>query len=640
MANANPQQNIEDKQAVSCCAFTIRKGLQVMMRLSSLSRLLRQTAPVGVGLTLCLIAIVTITTTHALAQETWPVDPDPVHGLDAFMQRQGVKPYDRFREGGGFRTHRLIFEDRRFGTTVWMIDDSPTSDPGMTASVWPAWNADASMMVLAGARPHADGQARSYAVNVDYSRLLPHQRVLRPIWDRHDPDLYFIHNPGQVIEVNMRENTQRVVAQWQSYPRERIYGLTRDNRYLFVDTPNGGIWLQYEPGDTPIPRTGLHDGRPAAPRTDGSPSHPSDRSEVLNVGRNSVWETPEWGPLFRVRIGLRIDRHTGAIERLIVPLDGHQEYLRTFNSHRVKFPHGEEWGAYTIHRSDGEHEMFEIYRYYPAMTHGHESSSPDGGFIAKDGSTTRIVNARTGQTDALRLSPDGVNYHLHWVNHPRYFVAWAQGWHTHWTDQWQPGTFQRTANANYLFQVYADASAQPIWDTKNRFSTWGKDWDFSMLSPDATKVHTTSAMTGVTRSYLAVLRRPLPPRKVNWMILDKAVMLHWQRAPRSREMRGYFVYRSTQSGDGYELLTREPVKDTFYLDASAQSDRVYHYVVTAVEHSGLESGYSYEVVVHTGLENPPRNEPLVIYVEAEAAMEDLPTDGITFIVIHARRPAR
>lgn len=580
---------------------------------------------------------------YALIQE-------PVRGLESLLERQGEKPYGLFRRSDEMLTHRVIFEDLEYGTEVWMIDDSPTVDHAGTASVWPAWNADATLLYLGGPRPGEEG-TRRWFVNAETSRLLPVPVNGRPVWDREDPDVYFIHQPGKVIEANARTGDFRTLATWEPYPRahiqreqpERTYGLTRDNRYLFFDTPNGGTWVPYEPGDRQIPQLGLHDGRPAALRPDGTPSHPREFSEILVPGRHSVlraddeWgprepeehNMDEWGPLFRIRTGFLVDRETGEIDHVIAPVSGQTDYLRTFISGRVDFPEGSEWEKYRIHRSDDLEEMFEIYRYYPTMTHGHETPSPDGEYFAKDANPTEIIRTRDGFTETIDLSPDGSHYHAHWDRHPRFFLGWVRGWHFR--------DFTEPENGSVLFQVFSDLTAQPVFNTRHRFNGYYNGGDFSMLSPDATKVHTASNMTGRFRNYIAVMARPRPPKAISWRQDEGGVRISWEPSEYSVETHGYLVYRSKRSGSGYEQLTSDPVEGFHWRDETAEPGIPYYYVVTSLEHSGLESGYSAEVS-RAGVNLPEEiDEPLVIYAEAEHAVRDLETGARPGLAMGADR---
>ncbi|HSM87617.1 MAG TPA: choice-of-anchor D domain-containing protein [Candidatus Limnocylindrales bacterium] len=59
---------------------------------------------------------------------------------------------------------------------------------------------------------------------------------------------------------------------------------------------------------------------------------------------------------------------------------------------------------------------------------------------------------------------------------------------------------------------------------------------------------------------------------------------------------GYNVYRGSQSGGPYTLITLSPQPGTTYTDNSVQAGITYFYVVTAVDSSAQESVFSNEVV--------------------------------------------
>lgn len=580
-------------------------------------------------------------------EENYLIHNKSTIGLTSFMERQGKKPYELFLREEGLMTQRLIFEDQDYGTEVWMIDNSPTVDHANTASVWPAWNVDATLLHLSGNRPGPDGM-QQWFVNGDYTNMIPYAQGSRPIWDHEDPNIYFIRRDGELIEGNAQTGEVRTIATWEPYQYERdqperSYGLTRDNKKIFVDTPNGGTWIPYEPADVEIPQLGLHDGRPAAPQPDGTPSYTRDYSEILVPERHSTlraddeWgprepeqhNIDEWGPLFRIRTGFLIDRETGEMEHIIAPVSGETEYLRTFISDRIQLPEGPRWEKYRVHKSDDLEEMFDIYRYYPTMTHGHETPSPDGKFFAKDANPTEIINISDGSIETINLSEDGSSYHAHWERHPRFFLAWVRGWHFR--------NFNSPENANVLYQVFSDQTAQPIFNTRHNFNGYYSGGDFSMLSPDATKVHTASSMTGRFRNYIAVMARPRPPKDISWTAEGDAVTISWQPSDYHKETKGYMIYRSEYSGDGYELLTSEPVDGLSWRDENINPGTAYYYVVTSVENSGLESGYSAEAA-RSGIDLPEENDaPLVVYVEAEQNLKDIYTDERPGLAIGADR---
>ncbi|MDZ7616263.1 MAG: fibronectin type III domain-containing protein, partial [Patescibacteria group bacterium] len=552
-------------------------------------------------------------------------DPDPVQGLDSFMRRHGHKPYELFERGEELATLRLIFEDRQFGTPVWMLDTSPTVDHAGTASVWSAWNPTATSLFVEGARPLGDQTHKGWFIHSDYSRMRPSRGGRPAVWLPEDPDRFY--SPASPTDgvtcTNWRTGEQEVIAQWEplAWPGsgQRIYGLTRDGRHIFIDLPNRGIFVPFKPDEEhPIPALPLYDGRPIGP---GGESVGGNHYCVMH-------DHPKHGDLIALRTGMLIDRKTGEKTYVAVPLCGNTNYLRAFHENRVKYPNGDEWNAYglpwfaegvRLPTGLSMEELYDLWLNTPHATHGHESTSPDWQYIASDGGATQIVRVRDGEVSSLRLSPNGGNYHLHWRLHPRFFVGWVRGWHF--------GSYLRPVNANVEFQVFCDGTFQPIVDTKHRLNGYYAGGDFSMLSPDCTKIHYGSSMTGRFRNYIAVMARPRPPVDLSWRAEDGAVVLAWKPSAYSRETRGYVVYRSERSGEAYRLLTPDPFEATTWRDTTVKPGQAYCYVVGSVEHSGLESGYSVEAA-RAGVDLPAEiDAPLTVYAEPEAAIRDLSTDA-------------
>lgn len=71
-----------------------------------------------------------------------------------------------------------------------------------------------------------------------------------------------------------------------------------------------------------------------------------------------------------------------------------------------------------------------------------------------------------------------------------------------------------------------------------------------------------------------------------------SVSLSWSAS--TSTVVGYYVYRGTVSGGPYMLLNSSPVAATAYTDTALASGQTYYYVVTAVDSSGAQSGYSNE----------------------------------------------
>jgi hypothetical protein len=72
-----------------------------------------------------------------------------------------------------------------------------------------------------------------------------------------------------------------------------------------------------------------------------------------------------------------------------------------------------------------------------------------------------------------------------------------------------------------------------------------------------------------------------------------SVMLSW--SPSTSSVVGYNIYVSTVSGSNYVKLTSSPVPSSNFTDSGLQTAQTRYYVVTSVDSSNDESGYSNEV---------------------------------------------
>jgi hypothetical protein len=76
-------------------------------------------------------------------------------------------------------------------------------------------------------------------------------------------------------------------------------------------------------------------------------------------------------------------------------------------------------------------------------------------------------------------------------------------------------------------------------------------------------------------------------------VVNHSVQLSWSGAVSG--VTGFNTYSSTVSGGPYVKMTSTPVSAPSYTDNSVQTGRTYYYVVTAMNSSNQESGYSSEV---------------------------------------------
>jgi fibronectin type 3 domain-containing protein len=68
------------------------------------------------------------------------------------------------------------------------------------------------------------------------------------------------------------------------------------------------------------------------------------------------------------------------------------------------------------------------------------------------------------------------------------------------------------------------------------------------------------------------------------------VSLTWKAS--SSGVAGYNVYRATQAAGPFARINSNPDTATVYTDSSVASGQTYYYATTAVDSTGVESGYS------------------------------------------------
>ena len=137
-------------------------------------------------------------------------------------------------------------------------------------------------------------------------------------------------------------------------------------------------------------------------------------------------------------------------------------------------------------------------------------------------------------------------------------------------------------------------------------------------SPDGTKIIFNSDTLMAGGIYYVVAR--LPDRPLNAAAAESSgnVDVTWLAATHSKEVAGYNVYRSGDSGYGYSQINASLVTDLSFTDTTADTGSTYFYVVTSVEHSELEGTYSDEAAYGAAAATAERT----IFAEAEAGSWD------------------
>jgi hypothetical protein len=84
---------------------------------------------------------------------------------------------------------------------------------------------------------------------------------------------------------------------------------------------------------------------------------------------------------------------------------------------------------------------------------------------------------------------------------------------------------------------------------------------------------------------------PAAPTGLSALAGNGKVTLNWNNNPEG-DINGYNVYRSTTSGSGYGKINGSLLSSSDYIDFSVVNETPYYYVVTAVDTSSNQSGYS------------------------------------------------
>ncbi|OGF50218.1 MAG: hypothetical protein A2231_01880 [Candidatus Firestonebacteria bacterium RIFOXYA2_FULL_40_8] len=146
------------------------------------------------------------------------------------------------------------------------------------------------------------------------------------------------------------------------------------------------------------------------------------------------------------------------------------------------------------------------------------------------------------------------------------------------------------------------------------------------LSYDGTKILFNSNVFGTCEVYMAVIRKPQVPVEIKAVPESAGIKVTWKKPKYCKEIKGYNVYRSNESGKGFEIITDKPVEGLEYTDTTAKKDGAYFYALKSVEFSRLESELSGEAGTAQAAAAPVR-----IFVEAEGAipsdMEANPPDS-------------
>jgi hypothetical protein len=133
--------------------------------------------------------------------------------------------------------------------------------------------------------------------------------------------------------------------------------------------------------------------------------------------------------------------------------------------------------------------------------------------------------------------------------------------------------------------TYEDTGLTP--DTTYTYTVKARD-----LSPNQNETAPSTAESATTDPIDTT--PPAAPTGLAATAGDATVSLDWNDNGEG-DLDGYNVYRSTTSGGGYSQINGSLLSSSDYTDNSVSNGTTYYYVVTAVDTSTNESGYSGEV---------------------------------------------
>ncbi|MBN2632733.1 MAG: hypothetical protein JXR66_04190 [Bacteroidales bacterium] len=483
--------------------------------------------------------------------------------LAAQSIRKGWRSQDLFSSGEGFLSERTVFHDPLTGAEVWRLTNDPSIESNEYFDI-PVFSADGRYILFVTRR---NGKAERWLMNSDGTNLRPVSDKAstgfeKGFWSILYPDIvYFAEKQKRdgllytrIMEMNVISGITRLITEVKGDIGIMQPPHPSENLFLFVDQMGG----EYADKD-----------------------HPSRAITVTREGK--VYVAPFARMVHRLRFTKSSDgrifsnfddprttwtsNYDGSDRREIPFEGGHPDWVpggkMLFFNARQLMPDGtvEFDVRYDAVDQDGKN-LRTIYPYG-----GHASACLDGMYFACDG------GEGSGSVNYVSLDERNIAITL-FPNHTSRYDH---------SNKWHPDHHSTHPHPN--------------------------------SSPDGTKIVSNSdVLAQFTDIFLSVSRLPDPPSKPVNVLEGPVHKLIWNRPFRCRETKGYIVYGTNKTGRDYQRLFAEPVKDTFCLIPAEAAMK--YFVVTAIEHSGLESRPSAEISV-----GPDTDDAIAtISIEAETVI--------------------
>lgn len=528
--------------------------------------------------------------------------PSFIHNLNELALRQGEKPFNLLKNQGGFAGERTIFHDAVTGAELWRITNGPGRDYHEYYDV-PAWNKDGSaLMVTSGIY----GDKKQMLIAGDLSSLRtvdPSGRFKNGQWKwswLNKNQLYCLHQgiiwrvnwtTGEAVSLlNLSEETGIPAEHFQfevPHPLDDrlLFGTREFSRYFAVDSDGSDL---YE-----IPTKGIlaDEGQPHRVRWTKSRDHRFFIRQKSYYGQDSS----VLKKYVTFILSLEGKKTYCNIDRISEKFGAHPDatadgaYITgNFLATQTLSPvyqrsvwrlaaNGDPKSARCIYRSACSHHSSNT---WDGRWHLIDNRTPEGGPAAIIRGNTTVMSLALASLDGraqIVLCYPYSSYGSHQTTHPHPGSS--------------PDGTKAIYNSDMLHRGTLSKGAQAFYGAQNSSGDSGGN-------PDV---------------YVAVIRRPFPPKRVSAVAKEGQNRLKWERplhanpaiywnpGNHSREVKGYYVLRANTSGGPYKKIHEGIITDTFYVDADLSGTDTRYYVILSVEHSGLVSLHSEEVCAN--LEN-------------------------------------
>ncbi len=462
--------------------------------------------------------------------------PEKYHGLLTLASRRGWRRLDDVKRDDASLSERTVYRDSSTGCIVWRMTNDPAVDVDDYYDI-PSWNADGSVMSFLSMR---DGVKSRWLMDANGANLRP---------------------------MPMPEGEPIDVGYWSIVDRDRFYYSVVDDEGTHVMALN--------------PFTGEQTVIVGVDRDLGPMMPPHPTEEYFLFGQR---QDPTNRDLADTPSTIYVVANDGAVAEVALERRWHRLRFTKSDDVRIFFNYDSPRTQWTIMPDGGERAEI-------PYSGGHPDWLSDGSELSfyADGSIWGVKYDGTARREIVNLKSGG---HGGPCLDGEWFVSDTHGGAD---EALYPDSilYLRTDGSGIVHQI-----ARPQSSFYNHQQRWHPDHHSThphpVASPDGTKSIYNSDMIGeFSDVYVAVNRFPDPPRGLVARLDGRSVVLNWKPPERCRELAGYCVYRFDEGADSWKRLSFRPQRGTGW--RGPQRKAPAYYVITAVEHSGLESRPSNQV---------------------------------------------